>query len=83
MANIIHRPLGIMSFNANDILKQRHELSKLLEDLRIDLALFSGTHLKHHERFSLPNYHVYRMAAMRAGRGELSSQLGKASPTIM
>jgi hypothetical protein len=28
--------------------------------LHIDTALLSETHLKHHERFHIPNYHFYR-----------------------
>jgi hypothetical protein len=56
MATRIHRPL-----NANGIGRQRYELSKELEDLHTDVALFSETHLKPHERFFIPNYHFYRI----------------------
>jgi hypothetical protein len=31
-----------------------------LEHLHTDVALFSETHLKPHERFFIPNYHFYR-----------------------
>jgi exonuclease III len=61
MASRVHRTLKILSFNANGILRQRNQLSKQLEDLRIDVALFSETHLKPHEKFFLQNYHVYRI----------------------
>jgi hypothetical protein len=41
------------------IMKQRYELSKQLQELQIDVALFSETHLKPHESF-ISNYHFYR-----------------------
>jgi exonuclease III len=46
MAIRIHRPLKIIAFNVNGIWRQRYELSKQLQDLHIDVALFSETHLK-------------------------------------
>jgi hypothetical protein len=51
MANRIHRPLKIIAFNANGIMKQRYEISKHLQDLHVDVALFSETHLKSHGGF--------------------------------
>jgi hypothetical protein len=39
-----YRPLN--AFNANGILRRRYELSKQLQDLHIDVALLSETHLK-------------------------------------
>jgi hypothetical protein len=30
-----------------------------LQDLKIDVALFSGTYLKHHMKFYIPNYDIY------------------------
>jgi endonuclease/exonuclease/phosphatase family metal-dependent hydrolase len=48
---IVHRTLKVMPFNANGISRQRYELSKQLQDLHVDVALFSETHLKPHERF--------------------------------
>jgi hypothetical protein len=61
MASRFHRPLKILSLNANGILRQCHELSKQLEYLRIHVALLSETHLKPHEKFFLQNYNVYRI----------------------
>jgi hypothetical protein len=55
----VHRPLKVIAFNANGIWRQRHELSKQLEDLYIEVALLSETHLKPHERFCIPNYLFY------------------------
>jgi exonuclease III len=61
MAARVHRPLKVIAFNANGIGRQRYELGKQLQDLKIDVALLSETHLKRHERFFLPNYHFYRI----------------------
>jgi hypothetical protein len=55
MAARIHRPLKIIAFNANDILRRRYELSEQLQGL-VDVALLSETHPKPHERFFIPNY---------------------------
>jgi hypothetical protein len=43
-----------MAFNANGNGRQRYELSKQLQDLHIDVAPLSETHLKPHERFLVP-----------------------------
>jgi uroporphyrinogen-III synthase len=48
MAARVHRPLKVIAFNANGIWKQRYELSKQLQDLHIDVAFLSETHLKPH-----------------------------------
>jgi exonuclease III len=60
MANRVHRPLKVITFNANGILRQGYELGKQMQDLHIDVALFPETHLKPHERFSIQNYYFYR-----------------------
>jgi hypothetical protein len=59
MATRVHRPLKVLAFNANGIGRQRYDLSKQLQDLHIDVALFSETHLKP-ERFYIQNFHFYR-----------------------
>jgi hypothetical protein len=59
MATRIHRPLKAIAFNANVIVSQRYELNKQLEDLHVDVAIFSEAHLKPHERFFISNYHFY------------------------
>jgi hypothetical protein len=46
MATRVHRPLKVIAFNAYDIWRQRYKLSKQLQDLHIDVALFSETRLK-------------------------------------
>jgi hypothetical protein len=60
MAARVHRLLKVIAFYGNGIWRQQYELSKKLQDLHIDVALLSCTHLKPHERFFTPNYHFYR-----------------------
>jgi hypothetical protein len=60
MATRVHRPIKVVAINANGNARQRYELSKQLQELHIDVALLSETHLKPHERFFIPNYHIYR-----------------------
>jgi hypothetical protein len=59
MATRVHRPLKVIAFNANGIGRQRYELSKQLQDLHIDVALFLETNLKPHAMSFIPNYHRY------------------------
>jgi hypothetical protein len=40
MATRIHRPLEVIAFNVNGIARQRYELSKQLQNLHVDVALF-------------------------------------------
>jgi hypothetical protein len=68
MAARIHRQLKVIAFNANGIWRRRYELSKLLEDLHIGVAVPSVTHLKPHEKFFIPDYHFYRTDAPREKR---------------
>jgi hypothetical protein len=44
MATRVHRPLKVIAFNANGIVSQRCELSKELDDMHIDVTIFSETH---------------------------------------
>jgi hypothetical protein len=60
MAVRVRRPLKVVAFNANYILRRRYELSKQLQDLHIDMVLLPETHLKPDERFILRNYRFYR-----------------------
>jgi hypothetical protein len=60
MANRFYRPLRVIAFDANDIMRQRYELSKQLQDLHVDVALFSETHLKPYEKSFISNYLFYR-----------------------
>jgi hypothetical protein len=67
-------------FNANGILKQRYELSKQLQDLHIDVALFSETHLKPHGGFLFKIINFTETIANREEKAELPLQSKKASP---
>jgi hypothetical protein len=40
----VRRPLRVIAFNANDIWRQRYELSKEPQDLHIDVDLLSETY---------------------------------------
>jgi hypothetical protein len=83
MANRVHRPLKVIAFNANGIWRQRYELSKQLHDLHIDVALFSEAHLKPHERFYIPNFHLYRTDRHPGRKGGTAVEVRKAFPIIM
>jgi hypothetical protein len=75
MAAGVHRPLKVIAFNANGIWRRRYELSKQLEELHIDVALPSETHLKSHERSFIPNYHLYRTDHFQGRNGVLYNHL--------
>jgi hypothetical protein len=84
MATRVHRPLKVIAFNANGIGRQRYELSKQLQGLHVDVALFSETHLKPHERFFLFQIITFiDPTATRAEKTELPFQLKKVFPITM
>jgi hypothetical protein len=60
MPTTVHIPLKTIAFNANGTGKQAYEVRTQLQDLKIDVALFSDTRLKPHVRFYIPNYDIYR-----------------------
>jgi hypothetical protein len=80
MATRIQRPIKVIAFNANGTGRQRYELSKELEDLHLDVALFSETHLKPHERFFIPNYHLYQIDRYSGRKGGTAVIVGKGIP---
>jgi hypothetical protein len=80
MATRVHRPLKILDFNANGIGRQRFELCRQLQDLHIDVALFSETHLKPHERFFIPNFHFYRTDRFPGRKGGTAVAVRKGIP---
>jgi hypothetical protein len=41
MAATVHRPLKVVAFNANGIVRQAYELQKQMQCLKIDVALFN------------------------------------------
>jgi exonuclease III len=80
MAARVHRPLKVIAFNANGIGRQCYELSKQLQDLHIDVALLSETHLKPHERFFIPNYHFYQADCFPGKKGGTAVAVRKGTP---
>jgi hypothetical protein len=83
MATRVHRLLKVIAFNANNIVRQLYDLSKQLEDLRVDVALFSETHLKL-MRGSLFQISTFtEPTAIRAEKAELLLQLKKVFPTTV
>jgi hypothetical protein len=59
MAATIHMHLKVVAFNAQGIGRQVYELRKQMQDLKIDVAIFTETHLKPFMRFYIPNYYIY------------------------
>jgi exonuclease III len=80
MAARVHRPLKVLAFNTNGIRRQRYELRKQLQDLHVDVALFSETYLKPHERFLIPNFHLYRTDRHPDRKGVNAIAVRKGSP---
>jgi hypothetical protein len=64
----------------NGISKQHYKLSKQLQALHIDVALFSETHLKPHERFYIPNYHFHRIDHHPGRKGRTAVGVRKGIP---
>jgi hypothetical protein len=76
-----HGQLNVTAFNTNDILSQSCELSKQLQDLHMDVALHSETHLKPHEVFLLFfNYHFYRTERISGRKGGTAVAVRKGIP---
>jgi exonuclease III len=80
MAAKVHRHLKVVAFNANGIERQAYELRKQLQDLKIDVALFTETHLKPHMRFYIPNYHIYRNDRLDGNKGGIAVAVKKGIP---
>jgi hypothetical protein len=53
----VHRRLKIIACNANCIGRQAYVGRKHLQDLKIDVAFFSGTHQKPHMNY-IPSYDI-------------------------
>jgi hypothetical protein len=80
MANKVHWPLKVTAFNANGTGRQRYELSKQVQDLHVDVALFSETHLKPQEVFYIPNYNFYRIDRHQGMKGGTAVAVRKGIP---
>jgi hypothetical protein len=79
MATKFQRPLKVIALNANGFRRQRYELRKQLQNLHVDVALFSETHLKPHERFFIPKYHFYRTGSYPDRKGGTAFAVRKVS----
>jgi exonuclease III len=76
----VHRLFKVIAFNANGIWRQHSELSKQLQDLSVDMALLSETHLKPRERFFIPNYHFYWTDHFSGRKGGSAAAVRKGIP---
>jgi hypothetical protein len=76
----VHMTLKISAFNANVIERQAYELRKQMQDIKIDVALFSETHLKSHLRFYISNYHIYRNDRLDGNKGGTAVAVKKRIP---
>jgi hypothetical protein len=74
MASRVHRLLKIIAFNANGIGRQRHELSKQLQDLRIEVACF----LRHIRNSS----EVLHYKLPRLSKGPIPGRKGGTAVTV-
>jgi hypothetical protein len=83
MATRFRRPLKVVAFYPNGIGRQLYELSKQLQDLCVDVALFSETHMKPHERFVILNFHFYRTDSYPGRKGGTAVAARKTFPTTM
>jgi hypothetical protein len=81
MANRVHRPHKVAkAFNANGIGRQHYELSKQLQDIHIDVALFSDMNLKPHEGLFIPDYNFYRIDRHPGIKGGIAVSVRKGIP---
>jgi hypothetical protein len=61
-------------------MRQCCELSKQLQELHMDMALLSETHLKCHERFFIQNYLIYRTDRFQGRKGGIAVAVTKGIP---
>jgi hypothetical protein len=83
MANGVHRPLEVIAFNAKGIGRQHNKLSKQLQDLHVDVAFSSETHVKPSEGSCIPNHHFYRIDRHPGRKGGTAVAIRKDIPTTM
>jgi hypothetical protein len=80
MVDIVHRPLKIKAFNANGIGRRVYEFKKQLQEVEIDVALFSERYLKPHIKFCIPNYNIYRIDCQDGHEGGTEVAIKKSIP---
>jgi hypothetical protein len=81
MAIRFHRLLKVIAFNANGIAMQDCELSKQLQDLHVDIALFSEAYLKPYERSFISNYYFYLTDSHTGRKGGIAIAVRKVFST--
>jgi len=79
MTTRAHRPIKVVALNVNCIGRQRYELSRQLQNHHIDVTSFSEKHLKPHENFFIPNFHIHQTDSFPGLKYGLSLWLEKVS----
>jgi hypothetical protein len=80
MAATVYRLQKVVAINANGIGREADCLRTQLQDLKIDVALFTETHLKTHLMFYLPDYHIYRNDRLDWNKGGTAVAVKKGIP---
>jgi hypothetical protein len=80
MVVIVHRSLKAAEFNANHNGRQAYELRKQMQDIKLDVALFSETHLKPRMMICIPNDHIYRYDRYGGHKGATAVAVKKGIP---
>jgi hypothetical protein len=80
MSTTVQRPPKIMAFSANGIAMQAYEVRKQVQDLKINVALFSEANLKPHIKFHIPNYDIYRTDREDWHKGGTAAAVKKGIP---
>jgi hypothetical protein len=75
--------MKVVSSNGNGIGRQAYELGEHMQDLKIDVALFTETHLKPHMRFYLPNYDIYWNDGLDGNKGGTAVAVKRESHILM
>jgi hypothetical protein len=70
----------MIAFNANIIERRAYEVSKQFQDLKIDVTLFSETHLKPHMRSYISNCDIYQTDHHDEHRGGSAVEVRKGIP---
>jgi hypothetical protein len=77
---MVHSPLKIIAFNANHFRGQAYKARKQLQDLKIEVTLFSETHLKPHVRFNIRSYDIYQPDCEDGHKGGTAIAVKKGIP---
>jgi hypothetical protein len=80
MAATVHKPLKVVALIVNGISGQAYDLRKEMQDLKINVALYSETLLKPHMRFYITNYHIYRNDLLNGNKDRTALAVKKEIP---